>query len=179
MDNRRRRRIEERIAAEVLLALLLLLLALLQSALLPRPYGVTPNLLLVLVVCQGLLAGPTDAVRWAFYAGIGLDLCSGSLIGSHALALLGAVLLATLPLIRLSRGNWLAPLLGVTFGACAYHAILALIIYLSVAPVPLDRYLLVSAVPEAAAALVPALPLYMLLHWQRTRRYGEVAIDVY
>jgi hypothetical protein len=60
------RRIEEFAAREVGLALLLLALALAQSALLPRPGDFVLNPLLVLTICQALLAGPAVAARWAF-----------------------------------------------------------------------------------------------------------------
>jgi cell shape-determining protein MreD len=179
MDHRRRRQVEELVIHELLLALGLLALAIVQAALLPRPLGVTPNLMLVLVICHGLIVGPTSAARWALYGGVGLDLCSGGLLGSHALALIAATLASTLPLIRLSRGNWLLPLVGVALGAAAYHAVLALITTLNTAPVDLRMYTLVAALPDAAAALVPALPIYMLLRWQRSRSRGEMAIDVY
>src|SRR5262245_17550199 len=103
------RRLEERVAYEVWLALVLLAIALIQSALLPRPLGLVLNPLLVLVVCHALVADLASAARWAFYAGLSLDLCADSVLGSHALALLAAVVLASWTLSRLGRGNWLLP----------------------------------------------------------------------
>ena len=67
------RRLEERVAREVVLALALLALALAQAALLPRPLGAAPNVLLLLTVCQALIAGPASAALWSFYGGLALD----------------------------------------------------------------------------------------------------------
>jgi len=173
------RRIEERLARELWLALVLLACALVQTTLLPRLLGMTPNVLLLLVICQALIAGPPNGARWAFYAGLGLDLCSDSPLGSHSLALLAGALLATLLLGWLSRGNWLLPLFGVAFGSLAYYAVLALITSLLVAPVGLRIYAMVVVLPATLLVLIPALPLFLLMRLVEGRRRGEVPIDVY
>ena len=101
MGARQPRRIEERLAREIWLALALLACSLAQTTLLPRLLGLAPNLLLLLVICQALIAGPVGGARWAFYGGLGLDLCSDTALGSHSLALLAGVLLAGVLLARL------------------------------------------------------------------------------
>lgn len=179
MGSSKPRRIEERIARELALALVLLACALAQSALLPRLLGMTPNLLLLLVVCQSLIAGPSDGARWAFYAGLGLDLCSDSALGTHSLALLASAMLGGLPLGRLSRSNWLLPLLGVLLGSLAYHTVMALLTSLLVAPVEPQPYAIVVLLPATVLLVVPALPLFLLMRWLEGRRRGEVPIDVY
>ena len=173
------RRLEERIAHEIWLALLLLAAALVQSALLPRPLGFILNPLLVLVVCQALINGPESAARWAFYGGLSLDMCADSSLGTHALALLAAALLASLALGHLSRGNWLLPLVGIVLGALAYHAVLALIWALLVAPIDPRAYMLVVVLPGTLMALIPSLPVFLIMRWFRRRRRGEVLVDVY
>ena len=172
------RRVEERIAYEVWLALVLLLIALVQSALLPRPLGLVLNPLLVLVVCQALVATPASAARWAFYGGLSLDLCADSVLGSHALGLLAAVLLASWTLSRIGRGNWLLPLAGAFLGAIAYNLVLALL-WLLVAPIDPRAYLTVVVLPSTLVTLIPALPVFLIMRWWRRRRRGEVALDVY
>jgi rod shape-determining protein MreD len=179
MGARQPRRIEERIAREFWLALALLAGALMQTTLLPRLLGLAPNVLLLLVICQALIAGPVSGARWAFYAGLGLDLCSDSALGSHSLALLAGALLATLVLSWLSRGNWLLPLLGVVLGSLAYHTVLALIMSLLIAPVGPQVYLVVVLLPATLLILAPALPLFLIMRVLEGRRRGEVPIDVY
>ena len=173
------RRIEERIAREIWLALVLLACALAQTTLLPRLLGVTPNLILLLVICQALIAGPPNGARWAFYAGLGLDLCSDSALGTHSLALLAGALLATLLLGWLSRGTWLLPLFGVVLGSLAYYAVLALITSLLVAPVGPQDYLRVVLLPGTVLILVPALPFFLIMRALEGRRRGEVPVDIY
>lgn len=173
------RRIEERIAYEVWLALVLLLIALIQSALLPHPLGLVLNPLLVLVVCQALLTTPANAARWAFYGGLSLDLCADSVLGSHTLGLLAAVLLASWTLSWIGRGNWLLPLAGAFLGAIAYNSVLALLWLLLVAPIDLRAYAVVVVLPSTLVTLIPALPVFLIMRWWLRRRRGEVALDVY
>jgi rod shape-determining protein MreD len=173
------RRVEEFIAREIVLALLLLALALAQSALLPHPNALTLNPLLLLTICRALLAGPGNAARWAFYGGISLDVCAGSTLGTHALALLAAMLLPTLALARLSRRNWLLPLLGVALGAVIYYAVLGMLVALLVAPVVPRDYGLIVVLPGVLLALIPSLPLFLTMRWIEMRRRGEVPVDVY
>jgi rod shape-determining protein MreD len=179
MGDSRPRRLEEYVAREIGLALLLLALALAQSALLPRLGGLTLNLLLLLTICHALLAGPASAARWAFYGGLSLDICAGSTLGSHVLALLAATLLPALMLVRLSRRNWLLPILGVALGTVAYYVLLGLITTLLVAPVDPRAYGVVVALPGVFLAVIPALPLFLALRWLEVRRRGEVPVDVY
>lgn len=179
MDHSQPRRIEERIALEVWLALVLLAIALLQSALLPRPLGLALNPLLILTVCQALLTSPARAARWAFYGGLSLDICSDSLLGSHALALLAATLLAAWTLGRFGRGNWLLPIAGTLLGALAYHATLGLLWELLAAPLDLRAYALIVVIPSTLMTVIPALPVFLVMRWIQIRRRGEVPIDVY
>jgi rod shape-determining protein MreD len=162
-----------------MLALLMLCVALVQSALLPRPAALTLNPLLLLTVCQALLAGPSNAARWAFYGGLSLDICAGSTLGMHALALLAALLMPALLLVRLSRRNWLLPLIGVELGALAYYATLGLLTDILVGPVEPWSYLLVVVLPSLLLALAPALPLFLIMRAFQIRRRGEVPVDVY
>jgi rod shape-determining protein MreD len=179
MGDSRPRRIEEFVAHEVGLALLLLGLVLAQSALLPRPNALTLNPLLLLTICQALLAGPASAARWAFYGGLSLDVCANSTLGTHALGLLAATLLPALLLARLSRRNWLLPLLGVELGALAYYAVLGLLTAILVGPLEPRAYVFVVVLPGLLLALAPALPLFLIMRALRVRRRGEVPVDVY
>jgi rod shape-determining protein MreD len=179
MGDTQRRRLEETIAREVWLAALMLLVAMLQIALPPRPIDLMPNFMLLLVICRSLLRGSENAVRWAFYGGIGLDICSGTTLGVHALALVIAILIARIALAQLNRTSWLTPLMGVPLGMIAYYSSMAILMSLTVAPIDLSRYIVVAVLPELLATLVPALPLFLIMRWFAERQRGMVAIDIY
>jgi len=69
--------------------LLLLVLAclVLQSTFLASfaPYGLTPDLILILVVSIALVRGYWEGAVWGFLAGLGLDMISSGYLGFHAL----------------------------------------------------------------------------------------------
>jgi rod shape-determining protein MreD len=179
MGHSRQRRIEEIVVHEVALFAALLVVALVQTALLPRPFDVSLNLILLLAVCHGLIAGATSAARWAFYGGLALDLCAMTFAGMHALALLTGVIVSTVLVSRLSRENWLVPILGVAIGAFLYHAVYALLLTLLVAPVDFEGYALAALLPDALIAMIPALPLYLVFRWNEDRVRRRVPVDVY
>lgn len=182
MDYTQPRRLEERIARELGVALFLLGVALIQTALLPRPLGFAPNILLMLVLSQALIAGTANAARWAFYGGISLDLCAGTLLGSHSLLLLVAVLMGTLPFVRLRRDNWLLPLGSAVLGSVAYYTLFPIVMrvpdFLSNQEL-IQTHLLVVVLPGVLMILIPALPLFMFMRWIESRRRGEVPVDIY
>ena len=173
------RRLEERLVREVVLALCLILVAIIQVALLPRPLGIAPNLLLLLAICQSLIAGPARAARWAFYGGLALDVCAGSLLGTHALALLIAVMLASLPLVRFSRENWLLPLCGALLGAIGYYTTLVVLTALFDGRISPLNYIVVAVLPDTLLTLIPALPVFMAWRAWLSRSRGEVPVDLY
>jgi cell shape-determining protein MreD len=179
MGHSRQRRIEEIIVHEVALFAALFVVALVQMALLPRPFDVPINLMLLLAVCHGLIAGTTSASRWAFYGGLALDLCAMTFIGTHALALLTGVIVSTALVSRLSRENWLVPMLGVAIGTILYHVVYALFLTLIVAPVDLQGYALAALMPDTLIAMIPALPLYLVFRWNEDRVRRRVPVDVY
>ncbi|GIW00652.1 hypothetical protein [Roseiflexus sp.] len=179
MGRSRQRRIEEVIASEVALLVALLVVALVQTTLLPRPFDVTFNLLLLLTICYGLIAGTTSAARWAFYGGLALDLCAMTLFGLHALALLAGTVGATQALLRLSRDNWLVPVVGVALGSVIYHGVYALLSALLVAPLDLQGYALYVLLPDTLMATIPSLPVYLVFRWYENRVRRSVPVDVY
>ncbi len=178
MGSTQRRRIEERIARALLLALFMIALALLQVTF-PRPFGVVPNVILMLVICRALVIDVPDAALWAFFGGLAIDLCADQPLGLHATALVVAVLAAALPLARLSRDNWLLPLGGALFGTLAYHTIMYGLTAAVRAPVAPVDYVLVAVLPDLLLTLIPILPLFLVTRWLYSRRRGEVSFDMY
>jgi cell shape-determining protein MreD len=178
MGDTQRRRLEEIIARELGLALLLLGVAIVQVAFPAHPLTFFPNVLLLLVICRALLEGAGSAARWAFYGGLALDLCAGTALGGHAIALLVGALAALIALAPFSRTSWLVPIAGVLLGALAYHLALALLMSVTVAFVDLRAYAVIAAIPETLATLIPALPAFLALRWLAERSRGVVPVDI-
>ncbi len=170
----RRPKIEERLLLELVLIGGLVLLALAQTTLIPRPLGIAPPLMLVVVVCRTLI-GMEDSMpdnslarslRWAFYGGIALDICAATPLGSHAIALLLASMMVMLLANRLRIGRALLPLLAVLLATVLYEATLGLFYHVLVAPLDWSQHMLVIVLPSVLFALIPALPVFYLLRWR-------------
>jgi cell shape-determining protein MreD len=99
--------------------------ALVQVTLLATPLGFSAPLLLVLAICRTLLGvgsafpdgGVMLGLRWALYGGLGLDICTATPLGSHALALLLAALAVAALTRSLQIAGPLLPLVAVLVGS--------------------------------------------------------------
>lgn len=173
MGNTQPRRLEEYLAQESLLILGMLLLALVQVTLLPTPLGFPPALLLVVVVCRTLVrdegsyfsSGLAGAVRWAFYGGIALDIFAATPLGSHALALLLAAILVAAGTYQLRVEGPLLPLLSVLAGTIVYELVLAVVCCGTMIVTDWRSYAVVVIMPSVLLALIPTLPIFLLLRW--------------
>ncbi len=176
MGHTRAKKLEEYLVRESLLILSMIALALVQMSLLPTPLGSPPTLLLVLVVCRVLLgigsgtifadSGLEGAARWAFYGGLTLDIGSATPLGSHALALLGAVIVVAVGTSRLRVDGPLLPLISVLIGALVYEVLLAILVYNQFTTLnEWHMYAMSVILPSVLLTLIPALPLFFLLRW--------------
>lgn len=174
MDRSQTRRLEERLARQLLQILGLLGLALIQVTLLPAPFGFPLNPLLVFVALIPLIYDTLTGARLAFYSGIALDLVSAAPLGSHALALLIAVLVVTLISAGISRENLLLPVIAVLVASLCYEVSLALVYRLVPSLAEWQTYLLAVAVPSTLLATIPALPCFLLMRrWLNRRSLPE------
>lgn len=111
-----RRRASRRILNNVYLTLAILVLAVLIQATLTariRVFGVTPDLLLTVVVSWSLLRGFTEGVIWGFLGGLALDAVTGMPLGTSSLALMPVCFLAGLGKSNIFAGNLLLPVIVV------------------------------------------------------------------
>jgi rod shape-determining protein MreD len=174
MGDTRPKKLEEHIIHEFLLILSMVVLALVQTTLMPAPFGFPPVLLLVVVVSRVLVGIESDtpeaelmaAIRWAFYGGIALDVCAATPIGSHALALLLAAMLVAVFASRVRAGNAFFPLLCVLCGMLIYELCLAVMYHVTGEAVIWRDYALAILLPSVLITLILTLPIFHLL-----RRY--------
>ncbi len=95
-----------------------------------RPLGVSPDLLVVMVACWGLLSGLSEGALWAFIAGLGLDLVAGLPLGTSSLALLAACLPARLGTNQMFGTNLMLPILIVVAATIVHGCTMTLLLSL-------------------------------------------------
>jgi hypothetical protein len=87
MDNPQRYKIEEIVWHEVRTIVLLIVIVIGQKVFLTDIFGVSLNLLLLLIVLRTLIEPIVTIGRWALYGGIIYDSMSGSWLGMHSIGL--------------------------------------------------------------------------------------------
>lgn len=114
-------------------AVFLLLAFLLRATVLPYIAidGVTPDLLLAVVVMTALRQGALRGGLTGLAAGLVLDLATGRFIGLHALGLWLGGYAAGLVRQRLYPDPWFVPLLGVLIALSVQDAVVAATLFLA------------------------------------------------
>lgn len=150
-----------------LLVLALGLAALFQVSFLPALAigGVTPNLMLVVVVGWGLLRGIRPALTWALIGGLALDLLAGGPFGSYTLSLAAAASVSGLGSDIVFRSHLILPLAIVALATLA-QAVVQLLVLLATGHslLPTDTLVRLLLIETAYNTLLMLL-LYPLLAW--------------
>jgi len=136
--------------------------------------GAQPDLVLLAIVAWGLLRGSAEAMVWAFFGGLLLDLFSGGPLGAMTLALLVAAFVAGRRWGR-ELGSSFLQLILLALGLCfAYHVLLLLILSWTGLSVDWAHNLSHVAAPSALLNAVLAPVVYQPLTWldRRTRLEG-------
>lgn len=163
----RRRRLSEWIWFHMALMLAGCGCALIQTQLLPVLLGARINLLLIAVIVVTMLISTPQGALLALYGGLCLDLLGYTPLGSHALALMAAVLLANLVTEQFPAENIFLVLGLVGGGTVLYHGIMFILGQFNQAW--LDGIIIVI-VPALVINLIIALPEFLLIRWWYERR---------
>lgn len=115
--------------ARPIFALLLVVAALVQATVLPAlvPFGVMPNLVLVLLLVWVALRGVAEGLIWVLGAGLLLDALAMDAIGTNGLALLPVVLAAGMARRRFFHSGMIVPLLLAVVATICHGLILTLV----------------------------------------------------
>ncbi len=150
--------------AYVLGSLLMALLAVVQSSLLNRfPFlGGTVNLILLATVSWALTGRVTEAMVWAFFGGLSLDLLSGAPFAVSSIALVSAVYLASLTEGRFWEAHPLAPLGVVAVASLVYSGLTMAAVWISGHPIDLSLALTQVVLPSTFLNVLLALPAAQL-----------------
>jgi rod shape-determining protein MreD len=150
---------------------LLLLVVVVQATLVARVrfLGVSPNLLLVVVVSWGLLRGIQSGLAWAFVGGLLFDLVAGLPLGASSLALMVTCFLSSLSENNLFQGNLTLPVVLTTLATPIYGWILLLIRDLTGGHVNWLGVTLNVILRETLLNVVVVIVVYPALRWLALR----------
>ncbi|MBN1315167.1 MAG: rod shape-determining protein MreD [Anaerolineales bacterium] len=131
---------------------IVIIAAIVQSSVLPRfpIMGLTPNLMLLIVVAWSILRGPNNGMVWAAIGGVALDLASSSFFGITPLPLLLAAIIAGFAYNRKGHGLLFISIIS----------ILSIIVYQAIYPVLLVIMGYIVIWPEAFREII--LPLLFI-----------------
>lgn len=98
---------------------------------------VVPDLVLVLVVLFSLINGPSFGLKFGFFAGLGLDLLIGEMIGLGALTKMIIGLAVGLGARRFYKENYIIPLVSVIVATLVDQCLYAVGMVIFAVPVPI------------------------------------------
>ena len=136
------------------------LLAVVQSSLLNRfPFlNGTANLILLATVSWALTGRVTEAMLWAFFGGIFLDLLSGAPFAVSSMALVSAVYLASLTEGRFWEAHPMAPLGVMAVASLVFFALTMAALWISGHPIDLALAMTQVVLPSTFLNVLLALP---------------------
>lgn len=142
----------------------LLVLAVLQTAVLSRLpiYGLTLNLVFLVVLAWGLLHGLNDGIALSFVAGLLLDLFSVSPMGITSLAMMTAVFAAIWVQQALPQERFFLPLALAGFATLVF--LFVYFLFLRLLSQPAAFAVLMTRAPLALLHTAVFLPVYWLLY---------------
>jgi rod shape-determining protein MreD len=154
--------------ADLYLALIILSFAVvIQGTLLSRVriLGISPNLLLVVVVCWSLAHGVADGLIWAFIGGLGVDLIAGLPLGTSSLALMPTCFLAGIGRNSVFTHSVFWPMLLVALATPLHGWIVLLILQFLGMPVDWVNTTARVILPELVLNVLLTIPVYPGLRW--------------
>lgn len=140
-------------------------LVIIQSTIVPeaRIAGGMPDLIFLVVLAWGLMAGFEQGVTWAFIGGILQDLVSSLPLGTTSLALVLAVTIASLVLGRVHPHNVIYPALAAGVGTLFVHLVTLAVLLAVGRPLPLFDLLVYVTLPSMVYNVVVMIPVYRIL----------------
>ena len=145
-------------------SVLMAFLAVLQSSLLNRfPFlSGTANLILLATVSWALTGRVAEAIVWAFFGGLCLDLLSGAPFGVSSMALVAAAYLASLTEGRFWEGHPLAPLGVMAVASLVFFAVTMAGVWVSGHPIDPALAITHVVLPTTFLNVLLALPAAQL-----------------
>jgi rod shape-determining protein MreD len=139
-------------------------------------WGITPDLVLLVVVSWSLLRGIGRGLPMGLFGGLILELISGGPFGGVILSLLAASAATTYAHTGISRDSVWLPLAAGSLATVLYIGLYGLVLRASGRPVDLALGLLQIMVPSVALNVIAMYPIYWLLRRLHQRTvFGQAA----
>ena len=126
--------------------------------------GIKPDLLLIVVLSTGLLAGKERGVAVGFFAGMLADLASGGIFGCHTLVNMvigyGAGMLER----KVFKENILLPLLAVMIATVIYSFLMTAFLVIMGYNINLLSLLNYNLLPLLAYNIIMAIPIHRIIY---------------
>lgn len=126
-------------------------------------WGITPDLMLLVVVSWSLLRGVGAGLPLGLFGGLILEMISGGPFGGVVVSLLVASAVTTYAHTGISRDSVWLPLAAGSLATALYVGLYAVLLRASGRPVDLALGLLQVIVPSAVLNVVAMYPVYWLL----------------
>lgn len=139
---------------------------LLQCTLLPliAMNGIKPDILMIMTLSTGLLAGKDKGVAVGFFSGLVTDLASGGIFGCQTLAKMAVGYGAGLLEQKVFKESILLPLLAVMVATVVHSFILVVSIAMMGFSVNFIQFLLHTLLPLLAYNVIFAIPVHFIMY---------------
>lgn len=135
------------------------------------------DLVLLMIICWALFAGPEEAMIWAIAGGFWLDAAGGHLLGTSSLTF---VVIGWFVGMQQERRNFFLALPLTVIATIAYHALLYLVFTLTGRQVALFDNILNVTLPSIFLNVIVMLPMYRLfaVALRRAAPHRSVAVNL-
>lgn len=146
---------------------LVALLAIMQTSLVPRLTvgAARPQLVMTWIVCWAVVRGRGEAMSWAIFGGLLLDLLSQMPPGAHLLAMTAVVFIADLGHKVMQGSTALFASAAVFAASLAYGIVLLGVLAVAGHPIQLADTVILNILPGAVLNLAVLIPIFVV---QRT-----------
>lgn len=137
-----------------------------QAVLLPFIFsnGIKPDILLIIVVASGLLAGREQAVGIGFFAGLMQDFASGNIFGLNTLSKMATGYIAGLAERKVFKESILLPVLAIILATLLNSAMIQALLFLLGYKVEVVSMLRHQILPSLGYNILFCIPIHRLIY---------------
>lgn len=147
-------------------AVLLIVTVAVQAVLVPLIFtqGVKPDLILIIIMAAGLLAGRERAVGVAFFAGLMQDFASGNVFGLNTLAKMATGYTAGLAERKVFKESILLPVLAVVIATLFNSAVMQALLFILGYKIEPASIFLHQVLPSLGYNILFCIPVHRLIY---------------